>query len=90
MSNRTLKDIQIEFLIEYYPKQDLCKKSSKEIEDLYNKTVLIKALKAKGCTSNDLSKWSLDKLRKEHKKYLESETVSSKDISDSILFDILS
>jgi len=68
---------------------NLSKKNPKEIDELYTKYQLIEALTVKGLSFRDLHKWSLDKLRKEHKKYLIDQG-SIKDISDSLLFDILS
>lgn len=94
MSDKSLLQFQLGYLKEiknsegkpFFP--DLGNYTSREIGELYAKQQLITALKLKGFSQAELSKWPIDKLRQEHKNYLlDKGTV--KDISDSLLFDIL-
>jgi hypothetical protein len=88
MENKTLKEIQIKYLLSFYTNDNLIKQTTKDIDELYNKHIIIDSLITRGYSYNEMIKWSIDKLRKEHKNLL-VEGHSAKDISDSLLFDIL-
>jgi len=87
---KSLKDIEINYLLSFYSLVVLQKKTSSEINDLYTRQKIIETLKTRGFDKNDLQKWSLDKLKKEHKSFLIHDNCNSQDICDSLLFDILS
>ena len=88
--SESLKDIQIKFLCNFYSAENLSKKTAKDIDNLYTKHNLIDSLKTKGYNEVDISKWTIEKLKKEYKKYIiESNTITSKDIADNLLFNIL-
>ncbi len=85
---KSLLEIQTEHL--QAAGHSVAKKTSQEINDMYNRSLLTDALIQKGYKKSDLNKLSLDKLRQEQKAPLATlEKIKAEDISQSLLFDVL-
>jgi hypothetical protein len=85
----SLKEIQLRFLNGSHTSEELENKTNEEISDLFTKRSIIEALKKKKKYKklNDIEKWPLEKLIKEHKKFIIEG--DEKDLINSIFFDLI-